>query len=32
MIVRKREDCREPEYQSRLRVDQWEIPLCELTV
>ncbi len=32
MLVRTREDCRESEYQSRLRVDQWEIPLCELAL
>ena len=32
MLVRKREDCRESEYRSRLHVDQWEIPICELTL
>jgi len=32
MIVRQRSDCKEAEYQSRLRVDQWEIPVCEITI
>ncbi len=32
LLARTREDCRESEYQARLRVDQWEIPLCELAL
>jgi len=32
MIVRQKSDCKEMEYQSRLRVDQWEIPVCEITI
>jgi len=32
MIVRQRTDCKDAEYQSRLRVDQWEIPICEMTI
>lgn len=30
MVVRQRTDCKEIEYQGRLRVDTWEVPVCEL--
>jgi ATP-dependent DNA helicase RecQ len=32
LIVRRRSDCKEPEYAERLRVDRWEVPVCELVV
>jgi ATP-dependent DNA helicase RecQ len=32
MVVRLRTDCKESEYQARLRVDRWEVPVCELVV
>ena len=32
MVVRLRTDNQECQYQSRLRVDQWEIPICEFVV
>jgi ATP-dependent DNA helicase RecQ len=32
MVTRQRADCKESEYQSLLRVDAWEVPLCELIV
>jgi len=32
MVVRQRSDCKEPEYQTRLRVDTWEVPICEIVV
>jgi ATP-dependent DNA helicase RecQ len=32
MVVRLRTDCKESEYQSRLRVDRWEIPVCEMVL
>lgn len=32
MVARQRADCKESEYQSRLCVDAWELPICELVV
>ena len=32
MITRQRTDCRESDYNARLRVDRWEIPVCELGI
>jgi ATP-dependent DNA helicase RecQ len=32
VIGRKRSDCREAEYNARLHVDHWEIPICELVI
>lgn len=32
MVVRFRADCKESDYQARLRVEQWEVPICELSV
>jgi ATP-dependent DNA helicase RecQ len=31
-VVRLRADCKESQYQARLRVDTWEVPICELVV
>jgi ATP-dependent DNA helicase RecQ len=31
-VVRLRVDCKESQYQTRLRVDTWEVPICELVV
>ena len=30
MIVRKASDCQDPEYRAKLKVDAWQIPLCEI--
>ena len=30
MLVRKASDCQEPEYRAKLKVENWEIPLCEI--
>ncbi len=32
MVVRLRTDCKEPDFQARLRADRWEVPICELAV
>jgi ATP-dependent DNA helicase RecQ len=32
VLVRQRFDCKEEGYRSQLRVDQWEIPVCEFVL
>ncbi len=29
-VIRQRTDCKESEYQDRLKADRWEIPICEI--
>jgi hypothetical protein len=32
VVVRLRTDCKEIEYQGRLRIERWEVPICEVVV
>ncbi len=31
ILVRKASDCQAPDYQAKLKVETWEIPICEVT-
>ncbi|MFO1520727.1 MAG: RecQ family ATP-dependent DNA helicase [Kiritimatiellia bacterium] len=31
MVVRRKSDCKEAKYQDRLKVEEWELPFCEVT-
>ncbi|MFO1521257.1 MAG: hypothetical protein U1G05_04295, partial [Kiritimatiellia bacterium] len=32
MVVRRKSDCKEARYQDRLKVLEWELPVCEVTL